>query len=335
MVAVKSSAVSRFLRSPDPSCRAVLVYGPDTGLVSERAASLQKHFAEGAGEAEIVRLDDRDFAEMDGRLSVELGTMPMFADRKVVRVSAGARLNPDELKALLAEPPAAALVIEGGNLKPDSAVRKLFEKLSYAAAIPCYAEEKNLGALIDEELSAAKVNIDRETRTYLMNRLGADQALSRSEIEKLILYVAGRDRITHDDIDAVVGDSAEVAVENFVYLVSGGDSRGAIRQLSRLSGAGTPPQIALAALGRHFMKLHMVAAAEAESGSADAALRKIRPPIHFKRRDAFIRDSRRWGAHRLQAALPRIQDAVMKARLSPALEQAHAERLVLALRSRG
>ncbi|MFD0985777.1 DNA polymerase III subunit delta [Methyloligella solikamskensis] len=334
MVAVKSSGVSRFLKSPDPACRAVLVYGPDTGLVSERAAALQKRFAEGAEEAEVVRLDDRDFAEMDGRLSVELGTMPMFADRKVVRVAAGARLNPDELKAALAEPPETALIVEGGNLKPDSALRKLFEKLPHAAALPCYAEEKNLGALIDEAFAAAKMNIDRETRTYLMNRLGADQALSRSEIDKLILYAAGKDRVGPDDIDAVVGDSAEVAVENFVYLVSGGDSRGALRQLGRLAGAGTPPQVALAALGRHFMKLHMVAAAEAANGSADAALRKIRPPIHFKRRDAFLRDSRHWGSHRLQAALPRIQDAVMKARLSPALEQAHAERLVLALRSR-
>ncbi|ODA68019.1 DNA polymerase III subunit delta [Methyloligella halotolerans] len=334
MVAVKSSGVSRFLKSPDPSCRAVLVYGPDTGLVSERAATLQKHFAHGAVEAEVIRLDDRDFAEMDGRLSVELGTMPMFSDRKVVRVAAGARLNPDELKAALAEPPEAALIIEAGNLRPDSAIRKLFEKLPHAAALPCYAEERNLGALIDEELSAAKLNIDRETRSYLMDRLGADQALSRSEIDKLILYARGKDRIGPDDIDAVVGDSAEVAVENFVYLVSAGDSRGAIRQLSRLAGAGTPPQVALAALGRHFTKLHMVAAAESSSGSAESALRKIRPPIHFKRRDAFVRDSRRWGAQRLQAALPRIQEAVMKARLSPPLEQAHAERLVLALRAR-
>lgn len=334
MVAVKSSGVPRFLKSPDPACRAVLVYGPDTGLVSERAKAMQAYFAGSGNDAEIVRLDDRDLAESDGRLSVELGTMPMFADRKVIRVTAGARLKPDELKAALAEPPDTALVIEGGNLKPDSALRKLFEKLPFAAALPCYAEDRNLGALIDEELAAATLNIDRETRTYLMSRLGADQALSRAEIGKLTLYAAGKDRISHDDIDAVVGDSAEVAVENFVYLVSGGDSRGAIRQLSRLAGAGTAPQMALAALGRHFMRLHSVAAAEAANGSAEAALRKIRPPIHFKRRDAFLRDSRRWGAARLQAALPRIQDAVMKARLSPALEQAHAERLVLALRSR-
>lgn len=334
MVAVKSSGVERFLKSPDPACRAVLVYGPDAGLVSERATAMQQHFASGAGEAEVVRLDDRDFAEIDGRLSVELLTLPMFADRKVVRVAPGARLDLEELKATLADPAAAALVVEAGNLRPDSAVRKLFEKLPHGAALPCYAEEKTLRALIDQSLAAAKLAVDRETRSYLMSRLGADQALSRSEIEKLVLYAAGKDRVSHEDIDKVVGDSAEVAVENFVYLVSGGDSVGAIRQLCRLAGAGTAPQMAVAALGRHFARLHMVAAAEASSGSAEGALRKMRPPIHFKRRDAFLRDSRRWGAARLQAALPRIQEAVMKARLSPPLEQAHAERLVLALRIR-
>ena len=58
----------------------MLVYGPDAGLVAERAAALAAHFAEGAkGGAEMVRLDDRDLAEDVGRLEVELRTMPMFA----------------------------------------------------------------------------------------------------------------------------------------------------------------------------------------------------------------------------------------------------------------
>src|SRR3989304_3344275 len=40
MVAYKAGTVQRFLNSPDPACRAVLLYGPDAGLVTMRGAAL-------------------------------------------------------------------------------------------------------------------------------------------------------------------------------------------------------------------------------------------------------------------------------------------------------
>ena len=44
MVAYKASTVAGFLRSPEPGCRAMLLYGPDAGLVAERAAALAQNF---------------------------------------------------------------------------------------------------------------------------------------------------------------------------------------------------------------------------------------------------------------------------------------------------
>ena len=45
MVAYKSSAVASFVKSPKADCRAMLVYGPDAGLVAERADALARVFA--------------------------------------------------------------------------------------------------------------------------------------------------------------------------------------------------------------------------------------------------------------------------------------------------
>ena len=129
MVAYRSSAVANFLKAPRADCRAVLVYGRDAGLVAERANALAQIFAgRGQGSSEIVRLDDRDFAENPARLEVELRTVPMFAGQSVVRVTAGPRLSVPALKALLKEDFANFLIIEGGNLRPDSGLRKLFER---------------------------------------------------------------------------------------------------------------------------------------------------------------------------------------------------------------
>ena len=251
MVAYKAGTVQRFLNAPDPACRAVLLYGPDAGLVTMRAAALAKHFA--GRDAEIVQLDDRDLAEDRARLEVEIRTVPMFASGKVVRLVAGARLDVPALKALLETPLDAALIVEAGNLRPDSGLRKLFEANKQAAALPCYADERSLAALIEAEFSAAKISIDANAKTYLMSRLGADQALSLSEIVKLALYAGPGGRVTEDDIDVVIGDSSEIAIESFAYAVSGGETSEALRQLGRLATSGTEASSALSGLARHFL----------------------------------------------------------------------------------
>jgi DNA polymerase-3 subunit delta len=334
MVAYKSSAVANFLKAPKPECRAVLVYGPDAGLVTERASTVAKIFAKrGQGQTEIVRLDDRDLGDDPARLEVELRTPPMFADQSVVRLMPGPRLDVPSLKALLASDFPNWLIIEAGNLRPDSALRKLFEAHKTAAALPCYGDERSLSSLIEAELTEAGLNIDPDTRDFLMTRLGADQALSRSEVVKLALYAQGESRISQDDVEAIVGDAAETALENFVYATSASDPSAALSELQRLAASGTDKQAALSALGRHFTQLHRVAAAASGAG-IDQSLKSLRPRPHFKREDAFVAHCQRWGVSGLAQALPLIQDAVKRSRLSPDLEGAFAERLVLTLTSR-
>jgi DNA polymerase-3 subunit delta len=336
MVAYKSHTVASFLKSPNPACRAVLVYGPDAGLVAERASMLARLFARrGEGNTEIVRLDDRDLAEDPGRLEVELRTASMFAAQSVVRVTAGPRLDTTSLKALLATEFDNPLIVEAGNLRPDSGLRKLFEAHKTAAALPCYGSDSALAGLIDAELAEAGLTIDRETRDYLMTRLGADQALSRSEVVKLALYAQGKGRVSHEDIEAVVGDAARTGLENFVYAASGGDAKAALSELQRLAAAGTDRSSALSALGRHFTQLHRVATGMAGGQTAGEALRSLRPPPRPKAREhAFLAHCKRWGAARLARALPLIQDTVRRTRRSPELEGPFAEHLVLTLTSR-
>lgn len=335
MAAYKASAVASFVKAPTPGCRAVLVYGPDAGLVAERATALAQVFARrGQGQTEIVRLDDRDLGEDPARLEVELRTAPMFAAQSVIRVTAGPKLDATYLKALLATEFDNPLIVEAGNLRPDSGLRKLFESHKSAAALPCYGDDRALAGLIDAELAAAGLSIDRETRDYLMTRLGADQALSRSEVVKLALYAQGAGRVSHEDIEAIVGDAAETALENFVYAASGGDAKAALSELQRLAAAGTDQSAALSALGRHFTQLHRVASAMSSGGSLEQSVKSLRPRPHFKREPLFLAHCKRWGAARLARALPLIQEAVRRTRRSPELEGAFAERLVLTITSR-
>ena len=90
MVAIKTHQASAFLNALDRVPQAVLFYGSDVGLVSERAAQLAKALA-GRDDppGEILRLDDSSLEDDPDRIFVELQTAPMFGGRKVVRAAAG------------------------------------------------------------------------------------------------------------------------------------------------------------------------------------------------------------------------------------------------------
>ena len=69
-------------------------------------------------------------------------------------------------------------------------------------------------------LGAAGLTITPEARELLLSRLGADRALSRSEIEKLALYAGGKGTIEIDDVEAVVGDASELAIDTMIMAAA-------------------------------------------------------------------------------------------------------------------
>lgn len=334
MVAVKAHQAQAFLSSPDPKIRAVLFFGADVGLVAERAALFAKAAAARSDPpGELLRLDDADLDGNPDRLVVELGTVPMFGGPKIVRVTAGRRINAAALRPLVEDAGLeGTLIVEAGNLKPDEALRALFEKAPRAAAVACYADAaQDLDALVRDMAQAAGATITADARQALVERLGADRALSRGEIEKLLLYVGSAREISVDDVEAVVGDVSELALERITFAAAAGDAARAVAECGRAVSSGESPQAIIAALGRHFQRLHRVRAQVDGGSPLDDVLRRMRPPLHFKQKDAFAAQCRIWSTARLTDALQRISTAAKAARLTSALEDALSERLAIGL----
>ena len=114
MAQKKAYEVDSWLARPDPKTTIVLLYGPDRGLVAERARS----FAVATGlpledPFSVVRLDASEIDRDTGRLLDEARTVPMFSARRLlwVRNAATQKGLVDDVKALCAEPPADAIIL--------------------------------------------------------------------------------------------------------------------------------------------------------------------------------------------------------------------------------
>ncbi len=336
MVAIKSHQANAFLKDLKRTISAVLFYGTDAGLVSERAATLAKRLAEREDPpGEIIRIDDASLEDDPDRIFVELKTAPMFGGAKIVRALTGRRVTAAALKPLVEGGSLEGhLIVEAGSLRPDDALRSLFEKSPHAAAVACFPDEaRDLQGVVGEVLAAAKIEIAPEARALLIARLGADRAMSRAEIEKLALYAHGKGRIEESDIEAAVGDAAEQALDRVVMAAGGGQVAAALSECDRSIAAGEGAQAVIAALQRHFLRLHRMRSGLDAGRSMDEVVRGLRPPPHFKQRDALEQQCRAWSTGKLSAALARLADAAKAARLSPTLEGTLAERLLLDLGS--
>lgn len=318
MVALKPSEVERFLEKPAGRAGIVLVYGPDDGLVAERAEKLVRS-AGGRGDDpfSFVRLDGATVADDPARLIDEATTVSLFGSRRIVWVrDAGARNILPAIAPLLEPPDTDALVIvEAGDLKKGTPLRKRIEDHPTAIAIACYSDGvAEISRLIDAELGPSGLTIDRDARELLESLLGGDRLASRGEIRKLCLYAQGSGRIALGDVTAIVGDASAFALDELVDATAGGDVAEADHLIARLVASGTPATVAGTVLMRHFQMLER-ARAEVRPGHGPAeVVAAMRPPVFFRRRETIARQLSTWSAERLARALALLDEAMLRSR---------------------
>src|SRR5579864_3127988 len=137
MVALRGREIDTYLARPDPARPIILLYGPDAGLVRERAEALLASAVDDANDPfSLVRLDGDELSAEPSRLVDEALTIPLFGGRRAIRVRAGSRSFASGIDALADVPlKDCRIVIEAGELRPESPLRKACERARNAAAI--------------------------------------------------------------------------------------------------------------------------------------------------------------------------------------------------------
>lgn len=335
MAEIKSAQADAYIERPDPQISVFLLYGPDSGLVSERAGLLAIKFGIDQSDPFAVLRMDADMACSEpGKLADEAAAVGMFGGQWLIRISGSTRRNlGDALRPILENPPIECrLIIEAGDLKRDSALRKLVERSPTGMAIPCYLDgERELDRLITTVLQSAGLTIDPDTRATLRASLGSDRRLSRNELEKLAMYSAGNGRVTVQDIHAVVGDSSASDSDDAVDAVATGNVEKLAILMPRLL-ATVPADMLLVWTMRHFQSIQLARfRMEREHLSAEAAVAGVRPPPSYLRRPAIVTSLKLWSLPLVERALARLDGAALDTRKNPAVGRSLAEATLFAV----
>jgi len=309
--------VASFLKSPDPGMRAALVYGPDGGLVRERADAIARAICPDLADAfRVTELDGAALGNDAARLNDEAASLSLIGGRRLVRVRSADDAQGGIFDRFFKAPPPgdAFIVVEASDLAPRSSLRRAFEAAKIGATIACYLDgPREIAELVREVLGARNIRIRSEALQFLTAHLGGDRQVSRRELEKLALYVGDGGEVGEDEVLACVGDSAELSIDEVVFAAAEGEGAQLERALNRALGEGAQPVMLLRAELRHFQRLHLAGSRLAAGSSEDEALR-LRPPLFFKLVDRFKRQLRLWPPARAAAILAHLNDAEAQAK---------------------
>ncbi len=340
MVAIKPQDAERYLAAPPEGVRLFLIYGSDAGAVTERARLIERAALGRGGGDTAIRFGPDQLADDPGRVADEARSASLFGGEPVIalRVLDGRHNVLGALQPVLEHPPEAAwLIVEAGELPRDSALRRAFEASPRAAAVPTFhAEGAGLVSMIHAAAEAAHVMVDPAAMELLAANLGGDRLATRGELEKLFLYVGDAGQVTAADVEAIVGDTAELRTDAVVDAALLGDHEALEVGLDRLRAEGGSAASLGALALRHLLAVSSMRAAYEGGSSISTALDGARPPVFSRRRSAVEAQLKRWSSAELAGVRRQLADAVELTRRQPALEEAAISEVLhrIALQSR-
>ena len=336
MAQVKAHEVDAYLKKPNPAHSVILIYGPDTGSVSERATILAKNCgADLTDPFATIKLDADDAASDPARIADEAHTVSMFGGKRLIWIRGSTQKNlPNAIQPVLDTPPEDALIIiEAGDLKKSVPLRTRIEKAKSAVALPCYVDQvRALDVIIDEEIRKAGLTIDPDARELLKGLIGGDRLASRGEVQKLCLYAADNGKISVEDINAIVGDASALAIDTLVDAASCGNIAAMEKTYKKLLARGTSVVQVVGAMQRHFQMLHQTRSMmESNNLTPQAVINTIRPPLNFQRKPLVSQALGLWRLSSLTRALSRLEKLSLDARANAALSSALVGTALLAI----
>jgi DNA polymerase-3 subunit delta len=335
MVALKGKAIDAFVAKPTRDVYAVLIYGPDAGLVRERAKKLAAAvLGDAVGDPfRSMELQQADLLGDPARLHDEAAALSLIGGRRVIRIVDADDKLAGAVTSLLESGPFESLTIfEADDLPARSKLRGLFDKAQGAAALPCYVEEgADLAGFIERELKALGVSASREALAYLADSLTGDRMVARQELAKLALYVGENARATPLSLETAmlcVGDYASQAADTVALLMGAGDRAALFKALDRAESEGVNAIELCRAAQRHFQRLLLARVKYDETGSASAAIDSLKPPVFFKMKSAMEKQVERWSRAKIAQVLDRLLETERLCKggsaLDPALTTARA-----------
>jgi DNA polymerase-3 subunit delta len=258
-----------------------LIVGDDEAEMSRLANDIAAVVEDELRAFNVERIYASDKSATPASIAEAARMLPMMADRRVVVVLRAEKLlkpkrrkgdgeeqaedgdapaSNDALEAYVQRPePQTSLVFVAADIDRSRKLSKLLQKT--ATIVECWGLKGGKDARVDlrqvarhaeqlvrQAVTEAGQQIDPAAARLVAERAGTDIARLRGDVERMLLYAAGKPKITVADVQEVV--SAESAQDDWAVTaaIQRGDTAEALRQMALAMEGGAVPYMVLGQL---------------------------------------------------------------------------------------
>lgn len=302
----KQVQIDKFLKRPDSSIKAVLIYGTNEGLVAEYVKSFVKSVCEDVNDPfRVAYLNGADVNADSGILFGEYGSQSLMGGQRVVVVSDVDNNLTKVIKSLFETTKSdTLLILYSGSLNKKSSLVKVGEDSEDIAVIPCYEDrDEDIFAAARAKFVEGGYTLGNDALQVLCSRLSNDRKSSMSEIDKLMTYVGDRKNITLDDVTKVISDNSASSGDDVCYYAASGQVAKALASYDKLLNEGNEPISIIRSVTYHFNKLLTCMGYMEQGETIDKALMKLTPLVIFFRKNTFKSQVSLWPKDKLFSVL--------------------------------
>ena len=284
---------------------AVLIYGPDAGLVDEYCDKAIEKLE--IDKDNLLAIDANELREKQDAVFAESCSPSMFGGNKAVLISGAGDGDSKIISELVTSSSlCATIIVTAGDLRVGS-LRKLFEDGKNIAAIACYTDDaKTLEALIHKELSAnAGIRqVTPDAMSYMLSHMGGDRGITRGFLQKIAIYVSDKHTVELEDVEKCLPDTSASSADDYMYSLTAGHINQTMVALDRLIYAGADANMLVRMLYNHFTKL-LVAVVDGQL-----------PRLFWKVADKFNMAVKIWPENEIVNVLSKLNDLEKMCRTS-------------------
>ena len=267
--------------------KAILVFGQDSSLILEKISILKKKVIHDDQEESFskISLDYADIEQDPSILLHETQAMSLISKQKFILVENLSSSISKELKeAISSSTQEHVIVFKAGELSPSSSLRKFFESEKDLAALPCYAPDKiQIRDLIYKRAKQYNVELPQEVIDFIIKNSGGEYSAITTEIEKIICYAEGDEKITINVAKDILSASSEKnSYDPLIKSIIYGKYIDAEKEFTKLTYSGIHVVAISRNISNYFIKLLKVKTQIHQGISEKEAIDSIKPPIFFK-----------------------------------------------------
>lgn len=328
---IPTKEIDNFIKKIPSEIKSILLYGPDSGLVSARHKLIQRNYVL-AGKFKYEQVKSNPSIILDSLRNISLFGEDLSKEKIAIIEVAGASIA-EPLASIVKESNFKGLMLFlAGDLGPESSLRKTFEKMQkQLASIACYCED---------QFAVARIINDSFRRNGIIAEPGLVQQISNSiqlgnhelilrEVEKIILFLGDKKHVTFNDLAEFLENQEEVSFDRLSYKLSL-KQKGDVENLYyKLRNEGHNPVSIVRFIARHFYRIYQVRILLDQGKSEAYAAETLHPPVFFKQVPDFNKSVKLWNNAQLVNILKKINELELEVKRSPQFANLSFKRLML------